>query len=551
MNTQLLNLLLLLVFIHFSCFLVLVPVSAKVFLSIDCGSSTLKPHTDKNTIVWVGDDPYIQTGETRKVNVAPPNISGWDSRVMSTLRAFPSRKKNCYSINIASSKDKDATKVERVLLRASFYYGNYDNKSSPPTFNLHFNGNNWFQTGDIITTTGIVYTEVVYSLKKGNNINVCVAKTKPDNIPFISTLEVRSLDSDAYSYVPPDFPLFFIGRYAYGTNSTTRYPEDSFDRIWASIGPEVNANYTRITSNSPSIDVSIDDKPPEVVLRTALLRANASENLMEIRVSDPKIFVQYNAYFSEVIKLNSSQKRSFNLVVNNDPDSIVGPVVPPYGRALEVRISNITSSANFSYWIDFVPTDDSTLPPLINALEWYNIGDKLAQGTNSTDVKALGLLQKNFNQLQDWNGDPCLPSPYTWDWVSCNSDTDSPRITAVNLSGLGLKGILPDFSAMDALEIIDLHNNSLMQGIPEFLGMFPKLTVLNLADNNFSGTVPSSISNNANLKFNALGNPNLSCPTSTICNKESRIPSPNNGNRSKTYAHPIVILLVMLSGLLL
>ncbi|KAI3997397.1 hypothetical protein MKX01_017767 [Papaver californicum] len=547
MNTQLLNLLLLLLFSHFSFLLVLVPVSAKVFVSIDCGSTASKLHGERS-IIWDRDDRYIQTGDTHTVVVAPPNISGWDSVVMSTLRAFPTRKKNCYSIDI----DNKAHDNERFLLRASFYYGNYDNKSSPPTFNLQFNGNNWRQfTRDITTTNEIVYTEVVYSLHDGNNINVCLAQTKPDNIPFISALEIRSLDSDAYNYVPSDFPLFFIGRFGYGTNTTTRYPEDSFDRIWTSIGPNLNSNSTGIA-----------DKPPEVVLRTALMRADPSEQLFEYGFSDPRIPVHYNAYFSEVIRLNSTQKRSFNLRINNKLDSIVGPVIPPYGRALEVQIFNITSSANLSYSIEFVPTDDSTLPPLINALEWYTIGDKLAKGTNPFDVEALGLLQKNFTQLQDWNGDPCLPSPYTWDWVACSSDTDSPRITALNLNGLGLVGILPDFSAMDALVTIDLHNNSLVQEIPDFLGTFSKLIVLNLADNNFSGTVPSSISNNNQLKFNALGNPNLSCPTSSICDTESRIPSPTNGStdgipspsngrRSKTYAQPLIILMIVFSGLLL
>ncbi|KAI3929537.1 hypothetical protein MKX01_025705 [Papaver californicum] len=63
---------------------------------------------------------------------------------MSTLRAFPTRKNNCYSIDI-ENKSEDSTMVERVLVRANFYYGNYDNKSSPPTFNLQFNGNSWKQ----------------------------------------------------------------------------------------------------------------------------------------------------------------------------------------------------------------------------------------------------------------------------------------------------------------------------------------------------------------------------------------------------------------------
>ncbi|KAI3997400.1 hypothetical protein MKX01_017770 [Papaver californicum] len=533
--------------------------SKSVFLSIDCGSSSLKPHTDNNSIVWVGDGPYIQTGEVHTVN-APADIPGWDSRVMSTLRAFPTRNKNCFSIDI-DKKPEDNTTLERVLIRANFYYGNYDNKSTPPTFNLQFNGIDWKTVKT--TLDSITYEEVVFLWKKGKNINVCLAQTKPNHIPFINALEVRSLDSDVYSYFPEESAIIFLDRYALGSSTTIRYPEDSMDRIW--VGNNIST-MTRVRSNSPSIDVSTDDKPPEAVLRTALMPLNSSQDIFSTFTLNLKVPIVGNAYFSEVIKLNSTQKRSFDIVVNKGLDSTIilsNPVIPPYGGALEVYIFNVTTF-NSSFSLDFIRTNDSTLPPLINALELYTIGDTLVEGTNSDDVKALGVLQKSFIQLQDWNGDPCLPSPYTWDWVGCDSDTKSPRITALYLNDLGLVGGLPDFSDMSALKTIDLSNNSLTQEIPKYLGAFPELTLLNLADNNFSGRIPSLILNNGFLKLNASGNPNLSCMDASICDTgssipspsnnntdtESRIPSPNNGKSSKTLAQPIVIvLLIMFSGL--
>ena len=46
-------------------------------------------------------------------------------------------------------------------------------------------------------------------------------------------------------------------------------------------------------------------------------------------------------------------------------------------------------------------------------------------------VEGLSEIQKAFsNALQEWSGDPCLPSPYTWEWISCSNDT-IPRITAL------------------------------------------------------------------------------------------------------------------------
>ncbi|MCL7039300.1 hypothetical protein MKW94_002225, partial [Papaver nudicaule] len=385
MNTLPLNLLLLIVFAHFSWFILLVPVSAKVFLSIDCGSSALKPYSDENSIEWVGDDPYVQTGETHKVNVAP-NVTGWDTRAMSTLRAFPTRKKNCYSIDI-DTKAEDTSTAERVLVRASFYYGNYDNKASAPTFALQFNGNNWAQIATHMDS--ISYSEVVFSLNKSNNIDVCLAQTQPDNIPFISALEVRSLNSDAYNYVGSDYPLVFIDRFASGTNKPIRYPEDSFDRIWKSVGPlDSSSPVMRVRSNSPSIKVDIEDKPPEAVFRTALMRSNSSQDIFYNPKTNLTVPSNLNFYFSEVIKLNSTQKRSFDMIVNNNLDGSFihpkGPVIPPYGRASEVHIFNVTTS-NSEFSINLKRTNDSTLPSLINALEWYIIGDKLARGTNLDD----------------------------------------------------------------------------------------------------------------------------------------------------------------------
>ncbi|MCL7046664.1 hypothetical protein MKW94_010185 [Papaver nudicaule] len=316
------------------------------------------------------------SGETHKVLIDPPDVKAWDARVMSTLRAFPTRKKNCYSVDIDNTTTKGET--QRVLVRASFYYGNYDDKSAPPTFNLQFNGNKWSQ---IVThQDSIVYTEMVYSLINGNNINVCLAQTKPDNIPFISSLEVRSLHRFAYGYVNSTYPLFFFERIAFGTNTTIRYPEYIFDRIW---GP-VDAN-TRVRNNLPYQTVYTDDKPLEA-LRTileelievrkrnpsspppAFIRFNydippealeethlsSSGDMVHTGISDPEVPVHYNAFFSEAIRLNATQKRSFNILVNNKLHGSIdpkGPVRPSYRFLEEVHIFNICDFFRHQFFV--------------------------------------------------------------------------------------------------------------------------------------------------------------------------------------------------------
>ncbi|KAI3847473.1 hypothetical protein MKW92_048921 [Papaver armeniacum] len=119
--------------------------------------------------------------------------------------------------------------------------------------------------------------------------------------------------------------------------------------------------------------------------------------------------------------------------------------------------------------------------------------------TNSTDGILLLFF---FLRAVSVGGDPCLPVRYSW--VKCSSD-DTPRVTEINLAGKSSGSFLPDFSAMDALEKIDL-SNSLLYGMefPDFLANFPNLKVLNLERVPWRGTVPTSLkkrSDNGTLKL--------------------------------------------------
>nr|XP_027107973.1 receptor-like protein 2 [Coffea arabica] len=136
---------------------------------------------------------------------------------------------------------------------------------------------------------------------------------------------------------------------------------------------------------------------------------------------------------------------------------------------------------------------------------------KLADAINATnpnDVQGLAALVLQFQALAliDGSDDPCLPTK--WTWIDCSKDA-SPRVTALYLSNQNLFGFLPDFSTMDALETIDMDHNLLTGSIPSFLGTLPNLKELNLANNIFSGEVPTSILQNKKLNTDLSGNPAL------------------------------------------
>ncbi|KAF5796019.1 putative Malectin-like domain, leucine-rich repeat domain superfamily [Helianthus annuus] len=474
--------------------LCIMSVSSKVFVSIDCGASG--SFIDENSIEWKGDNDLISSGVAHAVQ---PNYSV--SRVMNTLRVFTTRKKNCYSIKVEEG--------EKVLVRAGFNYGNYDNKSAPPNFDLLFDGNFWIT----VNASELKIFEIVYVVKK-KDISVCVAQTNPREFPFISTLEVRSLDSQLYSKFGTNHALLLQSRFGYALNQTIRFPLDPYDRMWV---PARTTNLVHLTSDASIINVKVPDNPPQAVLKNAVATQNTSQfiNLGFNVVDDPFRYPAYiNWYFSEVRELNSSELRSFRIFKDNLPFSL--PIVPRFGEVVEYFISNLslTTETNFS----LNPLDDSTLPPLINAAELFSIRDALSNGTNNNDVEGLASLQNAFIVLQQWSGDPCLPAPYSWEWIKCSGDY-IPRVTSINLNGFNLTGPLPDFSKMDALETIDLHNNSLSGPIPKFLGTLPNLKQLNLSDNQFTGSIPRWLSRNSKLNSTYTGNPVLcvngkSCPGS-------------------------------------
>ncbi|KAI6685702.1 hypothetical protein NL676_031615 [Syzygium grande] len=471
--------------------------SADVLWSIDCGSSDT--YMDGNLIFWMGDNTLIQNGQSEVVQ-----SSNLVDHVMSTLRVFTTRKKNCYSLMV----DKGG----QIYARASFYYGNYDGKSAPPTFDLHYDGNYWATVET--SKDKVVYYETIYVVK-GDYMSVCVAQTQPNQYPFMSALEVRSLGSNMYRHFDSNNALYLKARVAYGTTADVRYSADAYDRIWqpAAIG----TGLTVVTSDALFIDTSIDDNPPQAVMQNAVTTSKASDSIqLSIDFPAKAVPIYMNLYFSEVTQLNTTQKRSFELYANDKPLPNPEVIVPPYGTITEMWLTNVSASSNTSF--SLVATSDSTLPPLINAMEVFDV-DVLTDGTNSNDVDGLSSLQTEFTNLQDWSGDPCLPSPYTWDWLNCSSDA-TPRVTALYLSGYDLSGQLPDFSSMDALVMIDVHNNSLSGSIPDFFGTLPNLKELNLADNKLTGQIPSSLSKNNKIKLTVSGNPELcisgkSCKTDT------------------------------------
>jgi hypothetical protein len=156
------------------------------FLSLDCGSTSATAYNDQNNITWVPDTGYIFTGEVyQKVQYQQTSISepAWGS-----MRYFPeNRTKSCYVL--------PALPFQTYLIRATFYYSTF--LSSPPKIIVEVEAEFACLVdfpSILPTAEPVLQCEVILSATT-DTFYVCLAPYTPTDVPFISTLELRALDT--------------------------------------------------------------------------------------------------------------------------------------------------------------------------------------------------------------------------------------------------------------------------------------------------------------------------------------------------------------------
>ncbi|XP_068309975.1 probable LRR receptor-like serine/threonine-protein kinase At3g47570 [Pyrus communis] len=156
----------------------------------------------------------------------------------------------------------------------------------------------------------------------------------------------------------------------------------------------------------------------------------------------------------------------------------------------------------------------------------------------STDQSALLTLKAHITSdpqnilTANWssasNFDIC-------NWVGVSCGAGHHRVTALNLSHMGLAGVIPphlgnlsflvelglknnsfhgplpqELSRLRRLKVINFGNNSFMGTIPSWFGSFPKLQTIKLYGNGFSGFIPAAIFNLSGLEIINLSRNQLS-----------------------------------------
>ncbi|XP_021765380.1 probable LRR receptor-like serine/threonine-protein kinase At1g05700 isoform X2 [Chenopodium quinoa] len=499
------------------------------FISIDCGMTRDSRYDDETGLYFVSDVEFINTGRNMEVDIDHTYGRLWKS--YNTLRSFPYGNRNCYTLKASQGKNKN------YLIRASFFYGNYDGLNTIPQFDLYV-GVHFWATISLDIKEGLFY-DLIYTPPE-DFIYVCLVKTG-SSTPFISTLELKPLNGSIYN--SSDGALHLRRRMDAGffSNTYISVADDPYDRLWRGVPANFQQDWGSLNT-SQSMDSTFIDRyelPPSV-LKTVAFPLNSTIPLnyyYRNMGSSNTGLVRVYWHFAEIQKLGSNESREFTISIPGKYQSET--ISPKYLQPLTIVSPVITLINGSGIVFHITKTKRSKLPPILNAFEIYEVVDLSALPTDQNDVNALMNIKTNYTVPASWQGDPCLPE-VPLDGLECsNNDHNSPRITSLNLSCNGLVGDIPrSLSALTALTYLDLSYNNFKGVIPDFLAKLPSLRTIDLRYNMLTGSVPVALRKKAkdgSIKLRLDGNPDLCI--SNHCKKKN----------SKTMVALIILFVTLIS----
>ncbi|KAF2547020.1 hypothetical protein F2Q70_00019575 [Brassica cretica] len=332
--------------------------------------------------------------------------------------------------------------------------------------------------------------EIIH-ITRSNILEICLVKTGTST-PLISALELRPLPYD--TYITRTGSLKYVDRiYFSNSDKGVRYPEDVYDRAWS---PFLLVEWTQINTTLNVVDSHKDYNPPQDVIKTAAVPANASEPMTfswTLDTSDDETYAYL--YMADIQKVRNNDTREFDIIANGkvefDPYS-------PMKFEVEVLFNRVPLKCEGGLCrVQLSRTRKSTLPPLMNALEIFQVIEFPQSETNQDDVIAMKNIRDNYglNKIS-WQGDPCVPKQFLWSGLRCNviDVSTPPRIIALDLSSSGLSGDIPLFiQNLTQLQELDLSRNNLTGEVPEFLAKMKSLVVINLSGNKLRGRIPQAL----------------------------------------------------------
>ncbi|XP_010503248.1 PREDICTED: putative receptor-like protein kinase At3g46340 isoform X1 [Camelina sativa] len=452
------------------------------FISLDCGLSPSEqsPYIEVETgLNFSSDSSFIQSGKIGRIDAS---LEWKYPKSQTTLRYFPDGLRNCYNLSVHKGRN--------YLIRATSNYGNYDGQNVSPRFDLYIGPNFWVTIDLEKHVNGDTWEEIIH-IPKSNSLDVCLIKTGTST-PIMSALELRALPNDTYNTGSSSLKSI-LRSYLSESTKVTRFPDDIHDRIWV---PHFESEWKQI-STALNVDNSLNSYfVPKELLMTAAIPANASAPLSfskDLEFPNDKLIIYF--HFTEVQALQANQTREFSIVWNGEE---IYPTMRPQYLGVTTVYTRVPSLCEVGKCLlQLKRNHNSTLPPLLNAIEVLTVMKLPQSETNADDVIAIKNI-KNANRLSriSWQGDPCVPRQFLWEGLSCHDTnvTTPPRIISLNLSSSGLTGnIATGIQNLTHLQKLDLSNNNLTGLVPEFLADMKSLLLIDLRKNKLNGSIPKTL----------------------------------------------------------
>ncbi|MCH82993.1 receptor-like protein kinase, partial [Trifolium medium] len=206
-----------------------------------------------------------------------------------------------------------------------------------------------------------------------------------------------------------------------------RYKDDVYDRIWL---PYESRDWRRLTTSLNNDDLDQNYyRPPAIVMSTAVTPVNGSAPL-QFHWDADNVNDQYYIYrhFSEVEELAGNETRAFNMTMTGELP--YGPEIPIY-RGVYTIFTRLPLTGAKRYQLSLSKTENSTHPPILNAIEVYKVKDFSQLETEPDDVDTIANIKNAYGVARNWQGDPCGPAKYMWEGVNCSfNGLNPPRITS-------------------------------------------------------------------------------------------------------------------------
>ncbi|XP_047059011.1 probable LRR receptor-like serine/threonine-protein kinase At1g51810 [Lolium rigidum] len=499
----------------------------KGFINIDCGWKNSSSYMDDVLgMPYTFDGEYVESGVSHEI--LPEFMADSENKQEITLRSFPDGSRNCYTLSSTTGK--------KYLLRATFTYGNYDmlNKTQDGSlflFGLHIGVNFWATVNLSNSDPAQTVWKEVITVAPSKSLSVCLINFG-SGVPFISTLELRPLLDAMYPFVNTSVSVSNFQRFRFGNVNTfiTRYPTDYYDRWWDSFSMSVDYSSMislNTSNNMESLPGNSAFNVSSAILQNATTK-DTNQSSITINVAAPPNLGDNDLqllpifHFAEINMTNLN--RRFDIYSN---DVLMFADFSPS----RFQVDSMYKSGQFmqtAYGYFFLnKTSNSSLPPLINALELYSLVRMDSLTTDSGDVNYMKQIKTYYKLARtSWNGDPCSPREYSWEGLICDhsKSNQNPRIVTVNLSTSGLRGgFAISFMNMTSLENLDLSHNNLTGAIPDY--QLKSLKVLDLSNNKIDGPIPDSILQRFQaglLDLRLEGNPVCSKVKDTYCSKKKK-----------------------------